>query len=143
MKRTAISMSILVLLACISFSFINNNTQNIREASIFLSYLISDEGAEEYYDIFTSRMPADETILNNKLEAKIDQNFNVTYQNFLRNGTILVSYNRGIKWVYDENIKNILDSEDSATDKLENMQSLLKCRIEKLWASSTQNARCN
>jgi ABC-type glycerol-3-phosphate transport system substrate-binding protein len=77
-----------------NYFVINKTTQNIKEASTFLSYLVSDEGADDYYDIFTSRIPADETILNSKLESKIDEKFNVVYQNFLRNGTILVSYDR-------------------------------------------------
>jgi hypothetical protein len=34
--------------------------------------------------------------------------------------------------VFDDTIKNILDNENSATDKLENMQSLMKFRSEKL-----------
>ncbi len=132
------------LLLNYDYFVINNETDSLSWASNFLAYLTTDAWAEAYYDTFTQKLPS-HSLLQNRLDQKFDTEFNITYKNILKDQIELVSYNKGLKNLFDTDIAQILDQKEIgiATTLIEKLQTTINCKIQTLNGDNDTNPNCN
>ena len=122
---------------------INEETEAYDGASSFLAYLTTNAWAIAYYDVFTWKLPS-HGLLENNLDQKFDNDFNITYKDILRDQIELVSYNKWIKTLFDSQIPQILDIEDiiSASSTFSRLQSNINCKIQTISTDNASNPNC-
>ena len=131
------------LLLNYDYFVINEETEAYDGASSFLAYLTTDAWAIAYYDVFTWKLPS-HGLLENNLDQKFDNDFNITYKDILRDQIELVSYNKWIKTLFDSQIPQILDIEDiiSASSTFSRLQSNINCKIQTISTDNASNPNC-
>jgi hypothetical protein len=129
------------LLLNYNYFVIDKESSYIDAASLFLAYLSSDEGVGDYYEKFTERIPA-HAILKSSLDKKINEKFNITYKDFLRDGAELVSYNKWLTQQFDILVPQALDTDDSSVDKIEVLFDYLSCKRTNISNDSFWSLNC-
>jgi spermidine/putrescine-binding protein len=115
-----------------NYFVINKNTKNYNLANDFLAYLISEEGQNAYLDAYPYYLPAMVKLEEKRLEKKVNTNFNIVLKDFMDKEFIFSSFNKGLKFMYDKEITNILDDEANATNSFERLKNILLCKYNKM-----------
>ncbi len=110
---------------------INKNTEDTSFAIDLLSYMMTDDWATEYLDIFTHYLPAKISLEDDRLEKKVNENYNIVYKDFYDRDSLLVSFNTGIKQIYDKEILPILSDSTNALARFNSLSSSVMCKAGK------------
>ena len=131
------------LAARYNYFVIGRDSSYLDSASTFLAYLTTSEWAEEYYEQFTSVIPAKLEFVESLNERKIDPDYNVTPYDFLRDGMSFVSFDKWISSEFDARVPYILDDENGAFEEYQKLQMLINCKIWKIGTKTANNTSCN
>ena len=92
-----------------NYFVINKNTKNMDMALEFLKYLFSEKWEKKYLLHFKYYLPARLSIYEDIKDRDILEPYHIKLKNFYKTDAIYSSFDKGIKYIYDNNIKNILD----------------------------------
>ncbi|MDD3646323.1 MAG: ABC transporter substrate-binding protein [Candidatus Gracilibacteria bacterium] len=125
-----------------NYFVINKDTQNLDLANAFISYLYSDAGASSYLSYFTYYLPALLSLESEKLDQKIDPDFNVILRDFYNDSYELSSFDKAIKNIYDREIISLLDNIIISEQNFNSFKDSLFCKFNKLSTFSDLSANC-
>ncbi len=94
-----------------NYFVINIESKNTEIAKKLLAYFASEDWAEDYFDDANDYLiPAQPSLISEFWEDKINNNFWVTFSEIIYKPYILKSFDKKISFVYDNGIKEVLDS---------------------------------
>jgi len=121
---------------------INKDSQDTWFAIDLLTYMMTDEGASQYLDIFTHYLPAKISLEDDRFEKKINENYNVVYKDFYDRDSLLVSFNTGIKQIYDKDILPILSDDTNSISRFNRLSSSVICKAGKALTLENLSQKC-
>jgi len=92
---------------------IHKNTDNITLSNEFLRFLSTDEWSKIYLEHFPFLYPAKQSLIDERLEKKIDDEYNVVLNDFYNPDAKLKTFDKWLKNYYDDKIVKILDNPDN------------------------------
>ena len=114
-----------------NYFVINKDTQNKNLAYSFLKFLSSDIWAENYFKRFPYYLPSLLSLETDKLDSKVLAKYNIVLWDFINDDSLLSSFNKGMKTIYDRQIKEILDDSSNYIDSFEGFRIKLLCKSRK------------
>jgi len=129
-------------LANYNYFVINKDSADTTFALDLLSFMTTDDGAEDYLDAFPYYLPAKISLEDDMFEEKVDEWYNVVYQDFYDRNSILTSFNAGIKSLYDAQILTLLDSEEISVSWFDNLRKILLCTTGKVLTLENLSQNC-
>lgn len=111
---------------------INNDSPNRNLALDFLSYLYSDNWANNFLSVYTYLLPWLLSLESDKLEQKIHSDFNIILRDFYREEQYLSSFDKWIKYLYDREIIWILDNSSYAEANFSDFRDSVLCKRNKI-----------
>ena len=121
---------------------INKDSEDTWFAIDLLTYMMTDDGAEEYLDIFTHYLPAKISLEDDRLEKKVSEDYNVVYKDFYDRDSLLVSFNTGIKQIYDKDILPILSDNTNTISRFNQLSSSVMCKAGKALTLENLSQAC-
>lgn len=110
---------------------INKNTKLPNSAHELLAYMSSKAGQQAYVDVFPFYLSPESSVELGMLEKKILPEYNIVYKNFITEDTQLVSYDSWNKYLFDMEVKNILDMKSGYDKRFSDMRSFVVCSVTK------------
>lgn len=126
-----------------NYFVVNKDSLKPAFATVFLSYLASDNGATAYLDNFPYYLPALLSLEADRSEEKIHPDYNIVIKNFYSDTKELSSFDKGIASQYDKNIEYILDNPTNYADKIWSLIWLLSCKSKKIISQENLGKSCN
>lgn len=126
-----------------NYFVVNKDSKNIDLAEKFISYLASQEGSEAYFKTFPYYLPANTLFEDTNFSSKIHPKYNVKLWDFYDDSLNYTSFDKGIKTIYDEKIKNIIDEPQDAVDNFITLQKELVCKINKIINQTELSKSCD
>jgi len=124
-----------------NYFVINKDSDKQELANAFLWYLSSDIWAEDFLGLFKYYLPALLSLESNKLDEKIDDNYNIVLNDFYSNDHELSSFDKWVKNLYDKNIISILDNSSNYEKSFEKFRKSILCKAKKIatleWLSNS------
>jgi len=115
-----------------NYFVINKDTKNNQIANDILSYISSDSWASKYLDQFTYYLPALLSLESDKLDSKINPNYNIVLKDFLNIDSELSSFDKWLKEAYDSKMIKILDDWANYKKLFEDMKASISCKKSKI-----------
>ena len=115
-----------------NYFVMNKNSINMDLSKDLMTYFFSEEGEKEYLKNFPYYLPAHLSLLQDRLDEKLDNKYNLEYWNFYNREALLVSFDKKNKVLYDEKMISILDSFDNYKFLFEKFQKSLLCSYNKM-----------
>jgi len=125
-----------------NYFVINKSTSNYALASDLLSFLTTDSWASAYLDNFPYYLPALLSLESDKIEEKIDPNYNIVLKNFYNPNFELSSFDRGIKNIYDRDIIWVLDNSSNYENAFDAFRRIIICKTNKLTSLENLSNTC-
>lgn len=125
-----------------NYFVINKDSEEMELANVFLSYLSSDIGAENYLDQFRYLLPWLMSLESDRLDEKIHKNFNVVLSDFYNPDYELSSFNKWVKNIYDKNIISILDNSANYESTFWKFRSEILCKEKKIETLENLSTDC-
>ena len=122
---------------------INKDTKDVDFSLDLLQYMMTDEWAEDYLDIFTDYLPAKISLEDDMLEDKVNDDYNVVYKDFYDRDSILTSFNTWIKQIYDREVLSILSDTESSQSRFNALKSSILCKASKALTLENLSWKCN
>lgn len=119
-------------LANYNYFVINKETKRLKMAQDFLYYLSTDNWASKYLSYYPYYLPALLSLEADKLDEKIDPDFNLTLKDFYNDEYELSSFDKWIKILYDQDIEPLLDNSLSYENNFEKFKESILCRTNKI-----------
>jgi hypothetical protein len=120
----------------------NKETSNYPLGADLLSYLTTDSGASAYLSKFPYYLPSLLSLESDKLEEKIDPNYNIVLKDFYNSDFELASFDRGIKNIYDRDIVSILDNSSNYENSFNAFRRTIICKANKLVSLENLSNKC-
>lgn len=111
---------------------INRNSDNIKLWNLFLWFLSTDNWSKKFLDSYPYQLPALLSLESEKLDQYIDDDYNLILDDFYDPDSTLTTFDKWIKSLYDSNIINILDNQDTYKSEFLKMQSSILCKAKKI-----------
>ncbi|MCH2188414.1 ABC transporter substrate-binding protein [Candidatus Gracilibacteria bacterium] len=121
-----------------NYFVLNKDSQNTGIAYDLFAYLSSDNGASQYLDEHSHYLPALLSLESDLLEEKVDDDYNVVLGDFHHSDSDLVSFDVGVKNIFDDEIVTLLDTPNNYINDFEVLRQKLICisgkvtRLERL-----------
>lgn len=115
-----------------NYFVINKNTLWYNLAFDLLSYMSSDDWVEDYMEIFPYYLPAMLSEVEDRLGEDITSKYNIKYSDFYNSTSTLSSFDKGIKTIYDKEIKKILDTSSNYSFYFQSFQKNIICKTDKI-----------
>lgn len=126
-----------------NYFVINKETVNLDLANTLISYLASDAWANAYLTSYPYYLPALLSLESDKLDQKIDPDFNVILRDFYNDSLELSSFDKAIKNIYDREIISLLDNVVMNEQNFNSFKDSLFCKFNKLSTFSNLSANCD
>ena len=124
--------------------FVINKSSNDPDLAIsLLSYMTTDDGAEGYLDSFPYYLPARISLEDDMLEEKVDDWYNVVYKDFYDRSSILTSFNKWIKQIYDRDVVSILSDWSLSQSRFNELKASILCKSSKALTLENLSWNCN
>ena len=120
----------------------NKETSNYPLGADLLSYLTTDSGASAYLSKFPYYLPSLLSLESDKLEEKIEPNYNIVLKDFYNSDFELASFDRGIKNIYDRDIVSILDNSSNYENSFNAFRRTIICKANKLVSLENLSNKC-
>ncbi len=122
---------------------INRDTVNKTLAKDMLKYMTSKEWAANYLNNFPYYLPAMIDLEWYVMEEKIYDKYNIIYKDFYSYNTEFVSFDKGIKAIYDRELTNLIDTKTNNSSKLfESFKNKLICATKKALTLKSLSVSC-
>ena len=121
---------------------INKQSEDTWFAIDLLTYMMSDDWATEYLDIFSHYLPAKVSLEDDMLEKKVNENYNIVYKDFYDRDSLLVSFNTWIKQIYDKDILPILSDDTNTISRFNQLKSSVMCKAWKALTLENLSQQC-
>lgn len=121
---------------------INKDSLNQDLANAFLSYLSTDIWAENYLSVFSYYLPALLSLESDKLEDKIDEDFNLVLWDFFNNEYNLSSFDKWIKNLYDKWVISVLDNWANYENAFSDLKNSILCKTKKIVSLENLSEDC-
>lgn len=115
-----------------NYFVINKDSQEQNLANDFLAYLSTDVWALDYLSYFPYYLPALLSLESDKLEQKINPNYNMVLSDFYNPDYELSSFNKWIKTLYDKGIISILDNASNYDKSFLKLRESILCKAQKI-----------
>lgn len=122
---------------------INKASTDVDLGISLLSYMTTDDGAEKYLDVFPYYLPAKISLEDDMLEEKIDDSYNVVYKDFYDRSSILTSFNKWIKQIYDRDVVSILADDSLSQSRFNTLKASILCKSSKALTLENLSWKCN
>ena len=122
---------------------INKDSSKQEIANDFLAYLSSDNWADSYLSNHTYLLPALLSLESDKLEEKIDDDYNIVLWDFYNEEHQLSSFDKWIKSLYDREILPILDITGNYEEAFKQFQQRLICKSNKISTLENLSTSCD
>ncbi len=94
-----------------NYYVINIDSKNISASKNILAYFASEKWNLEYFSKYNKYLlPAQNAVLEEIRDNKINDNFSITYWDLINPSNELQSFDKKISFIYDNWIKNVLDA---------------------------------
>lgn len=120
----------------------SQNPDNQDLWNVFLQYLASDSGAEEYLDAYDYYLPALLSLEDTMLEEDIMDGYNITLKDFYNPEHPLVSFDKAIVDQFDEKIIGVLDNPNNYIDNFADFKQELLCAQKKYSTLENLSSDC-
>jgi hypothetical protein len=115
-----------------NYFVINKSSKEQNLANDFLAYLSTDVWVEDYLTYFPYYLPALLSLESDKLDQKINPNYNIVLSDFYNSDYELSSFNKWIKTLYDEGIISILDNPSNYDKSFLKFRENILCKAQKI-----------
>jgi len=115
-----------------NYFVINKDTNNLALAQDYMNYLSSDNWASSYLTYYPYYLPALLSLESDKLDSKVDPDYNITLNDFFNEDYELSSFDKGIKNLYDKDIVPLLDNSNTFENTFENFRVSILCKTNKI-----------
>lgn len=121
--------------ALINYNYfvINKDTPYAGMATDFIYYISTVEWQQAYLDTFDYYMPSRLSLVDARLDQKINSSYDIKYTDFYNSSFELVDMNKQDKNIYDSWLKNILDMDSWNSTYFEALRKRLIC----IWDQTT------
>ena len=125
-----------------NYFLLNKNTKNIEASYAFLSYIFSEFWEKKYLNHFKYLLPARTWLYDELKDDFINDNFFVKRKNFYNSTIEYSSFDKWIKFIYDNNTKNILDIKENTKSIFDSFITSLKCKTKKILKLENLSNNC-
>lgn len=131
--------------ALINYNYfvINKDSKNQALANKFLWYLVSDAWATEYLKNYKYYLPALLSLESDKLQEKINDDYNIILWNFLSSDYELSSFDKWVKNIYDKDIISILDNPSWYEEAFKKFRAGILCKAKKISTLESLSTSCD
>lgn len=126
-----------------NYFVINKDTRDLDLSLDFLKYISSEEWQNNYLSLFSHYMPSFISLVNDRLNKKIDDSYNITHESFYDSDVELKSFITPLKTNFDEGIKKVLDNPINYQNSFENLRKRLVCLSGQMINWSNLGGSCN
>lgn len=130
------------LLINYNYFAINKNSPNTQAATDLIVYMASPEWQQKYLDTFKYYMPSQLGLLEKRLEENILNWYSLKYKNFYNQNLELTTFNKWVRTIYDNDIKNVLDNWANSIELFEILRKKVLCISNKIISSDNLEANC-
>lgn len=128
------SLNSWVALINYNYFVINKDSSNMRLANAFMSYISSQEWIKSYLNSFPYYLPANTIFKEDNDSRQIHSNFsNISIWDFYNDSLTYTSFDKWIKTVYDKEIREILNKENTLIEDFLVFQKSLNCKVWKIF----------
>ncbi|MBF0913398.1 carbohydrate ABC transporter substrate-binding protein [Candidatus Gracilibacteria bacterium] len=114
-----------------NYFVVNKDSAKGDLAGKFMSYVSSADGIKIFLKAYPYYLPAAIAFEKEAESQMIHKNYKIAVTDFYSEKYSYTSFNKGIKTVYDAQLRVILDSEKTAVDEFTRFQKSLNCKTEK------------
>lgn len=130
------------LLINYNYFVISKESKNINVAYDFISYLNSIEWQKSYLKNNKFYLPANLSLVEERLEEPLFDWYSIKYRDFYNSSLELTSFSKEYAFLYDSEIKNILDSNRNYIELFENFRKKILCYKNKILSWENLSLRC-
>lgn len=125
-----------------NYFVINKDTSEYVLANDFLWYLSTDIWANDYLNNFSYYLPALLSLESEKLDKKINEEYNVVLNDFFNSNYELSSFDKWIKSLYDKDIISILDNASNYEVSFNKFRTTILCKATKIATLENLSSNC-
>lgn len=125
-----------------NYFVINKDSKEDSLANDFLAYLSTDIWAWDYLSFFPYYLPALLSLESDKLDAKINPDYNIVLSAFLNTDYELWSFDKWIKTLYDKNIVSVLDNASNYDKSFIKFKDTILCKEKKISTLEDLSTNC-
>ena len=114
-----------------NYFVINKNSLKKELSTDILKYMFTKEWSISYLNKMSYYLPAMMSLEDVMVEWNINPDYNIVYKNFYDRSTVLTSFDKWNKLIYDNQIINLLDAYPDSYNLLEKFKNKLICLTKK------------
>lgn len=131
------------LLANYNYFVSNKNSKDKVLWNELLKFFASEEWQKKYLEIFNYYLPSMLSLVSDRLEQTLRNDYVIKYKDFYNSSFDLVSFDKKNRVIYDKDIKNVLDNSSNSQESFEKFRKTLLCISAKMLKQENMSMSCS